>query len=252
VAFEAEDRTGVGFDAGDALPLVAVVVSAFAHHQGLLELLLLVQFLEAGLLAHSDAFELFGHEVEFLDDVVVVGVCFGGEGVLLGMVGMVDVVLVLAGGPADELVLVEECLHALVLLLDDDALAAPGLDVQVQPRDVLGKLQHLLLQRLLLLALVLLRERVSHVAPAHADLDVVLLVLVLILPQQQLVPQLAHRLLLLDAHPHDVVPQLGDLPAQGTVGHRQFLLLDLGLVVLEQGFVQGLEEGFEDVSEHAY
>lgn len=48
---------------------------------------------------------------------------------VLGVVGVVYVILFLADGSADEFVLVKQCPHALVLVLDDTALSPPHLQV---------------------------------------------------------------------------------------------------------------------------
>jgi hypothetical protein len=138
MALETKDGTRMGFDTGHTFPFVAIVVPAFANHQSLLQFLLVERFLNPRF-ANSHAFELLGHKVEFFDDVVV-SARFGREGTAARVVGVVDVVLVFASGTANELVLVEESLHALVLFLDHDAFASPGFDVQVESRDVFGEL----------------------------------------------------------------------------------------------------------------
>ena len=240
MGLEAEDWTGVRLYAGHALPFVAVVVSAL-HHQRLLQFMRVEGLLQR--LAHPHALQLLGHQVEFFDDVVVAA-RFGETALAVADAH----VLLLAAGATDEFVLVEQGLHRLVLLLDHDALSAPGLDVEVQPRDVFGQLEHLLLQGLLLLALVFAGKDVET-GSSLRDLGVVLLVLVLILPQQQLIPQLAHSLLVLYAHAHDVVSELGEFSGEGAVGHARLFFLHFRLVGLEERFVEGFDEGAQDVAQ---
>jgi hypothetical protein len=91
-----------------------------------------------------------------------------------------------------------------------------------------------------------MRVRVDK--PSCYYLAIILLILVLILPQKQLIPQLAHRLLMLDTHPHDVIPQLRNLSTKRAVGHADLLFLHFDLVVFEERFVEGLDESAEDVS----
>jgi hypothetical protein len=213
-------------------------------------------------------FEIVSHAVELFDDrdaiveiAVLLALAVDGsvEGILalfpsIGVViGHVDVVLLLPQRSSDELVLVEQRAHALVLLLHDVALPAQHLNFRVEFAVVLAQLDYLPLV-VLLLALTQLVAGVVAVASrvAFDHFGIVLFYFVLEHAEHHLLADARYRLLALKIDPDDVLLEFGDFGVQGTVLEVDLLVGDLDLVVLDQDAFDGQEKDFEYISESAH
>lgn len=141
MALNAEDGTIMSFDGADTLPLITIEVSTVLDDRHRVICGFWFGILCKGdVLFDSGAFELFCHAVQVIDEVIIADfsleagwcrkwVLFMVLGV--GVVGVIDVILFLTVGQPDELVLVKQRLHTLVLLLDHVTLSSPHLDVCV-------------------------------------------------------------------------------------------------------------------------